>query len=290
MLARRARQPLRGHRPRALPALARPLLHRRHAVARLPELRRRGQGDGPRALRRAALHRARCASSSSSTDDGSSSSTSTTSCTTREGVDMTWDERLARDRPVFSPRLEELLGPAREPRDELDDAPPRTSRAALQAVLEEASSTSSRTLQRDDRLDEPLPRRRRRAERGRERRVLPRDAVRGALRPARGRRLRAPRSAPRSTSGTSVLGRPRGFVMEHAYTGPAVRRRGVRAALLARGRRSSGERLDDDELFRAVAGAASPTATSSAGSRAGWSSGRARSATARSSPTRAAPT
>ena len=48
---------VQGARPRALPALPRDLLHRGHAVARLPELRRRGQGDGPRALRHAALPR-----------------------------------------------------------------------------------------------------------------------------------------------------------------------------------------------------------------------------------------
>ena len=42
----------RGARPRPLPALARHLLHGGHAVARLPEVRRRGQGDGPRAVRR----------------------------------------------------------------------------------------------------------------------------------------------------------------------------------------------------------------------------------------------
>ncbi len=51
------RQPLRGARARPLPALARDLLHRGHAVARLPAVRRRGQGDGPRAVRRAALPR-----------------------------------------------------------------------------------------------------------------------------------------------------------------------------------------------------------------------------------------
>ena len=40
---------------RVLPALARPALSRDHAVPRVPELRRRVQGDGPRAVRRAAV-------------------------------------------------------------------------------------------------------------------------------------------------------------------------------------------------------------------------------------------
>ena len=54
-------QPHRGARPRPLPALARPLLHGDHPVPRLPRLRRRVQGDGPRGLRRAALRRAAAA-------------------------------------------------------------------------------------------------------------------------------------------------------------------------------------------------------------------------------------
>ena len=48
---------LLGTRARAgaVPALARDLLHGGHAVARLPEVRRRGQGDGSRAVRDAAV-------------------------------------------------------------------------------------------------------------------------------------------------------------------------------------------------------------------------------------------
>ena len=41
--------------PRVLPAFARPAVSRDHAVPRVPEVRRRVQGDGPRAVRRAAL-------------------------------------------------------------------------------------------------------------------------------------------------------------------------------------------------------------------------------------------
>ncbi len=41
--------------PRVLPAFARPAVSRHHAVSRLSQLRRRVQGDGPRAVRRAAL-------------------------------------------------------------------------------------------------------------------------------------------------------------------------------------------------------------------------------------------
>ena len=46
----------RSRRPaRLLPALARPAVSRGHAVSRISQLRRRVQGDGPRAVRRAAL-------------------------------------------------------------------------------------------------------------------------------------------------------------------------------------------------------------------------------------------
>ena len=48
-----------GRRPRLLPALAGHVLQGDHPVHRLPALRRRVQGDGPRALRRAGLRRRR---------------------------------------------------------------------------------------------------------------------------------------------------------------------------------------------------------------------------------------
>src|SRR5205823_8605776 len=47
------------------------------------------------------------------------------------------------------------------------------------------------------------------------------------------------------------LGRPRGFVMEHAYTGPDYSDDQIAEALRAAG--LAGERLDDDSLFRTVA-------------------------------------
>ena len=79
----RPRQPDRGARARALPALARHLLHGRHAVARLPEVRRRGQGDGPRAVRRPGAFLREDARARPARRAAASSSSSTTSCTTR---------------------------------------------------------------------------------------------------------------------------------------------------------------------------------------------------------------
>ena len=48
------------------------------------------------------------------------------------------------------------------------------------------------------------------------------------------------------------LGGPRGFVMEHAYTGPGYDDSEIEAAIAAAGFPS--ERLDDDQLFQTVAG------------------------------------
>ena len=56
--------------PRVLPAFARAAVSRRHAVPRLSEIRRRVQGDGTRAVRRAAFTRTSCVSSSHLHDDG----------------------------------------------------------------------------------------------------------------------------------------------------------------------------------------------------------------------------
>ena len=80
---RGARQPLRRAGADHLPALARHLLHRRHAVARLPEVRRRGQGDGPRPVRDTALPR-EDARPRPPRRAARSSSASTTSRTTRK--------------------------------------------------------------------------------------------------------------------------------------------------------------------------------------------------------------
>ena len=118
-----------------------------------------------------------------------------------------------------------------------------------------------------------------------------RDAVRGALRPAGGRRRRrrARRGAVRLARACSAS--RAGSCMEHAYWGPSTHRRRDRATTCASAgiayTRCSTTRtqLLDRVVERARAGA-----RSSAGSRAASSGARARSATAASSPTPAAPT
>ena len=80
-VGRRPRQPDRRPRQRSVPALARPVLHGVHPVARLPEVRRRIQDDGPVGLRHAAL-RARWFATSCGSRAIRSASTSTTSSIT----------------------------------------------------------------------------------------------------------------------------------------------------------------------------------------------------------------
>ena len=82
------------------------------------------------------------------------------------------------------------------------------------------------------------------------------------------------------------LGRPRGFVMEHAYTGPEYDDDGVRGR--DRARRASTPSGSTTTSSSARRGADRRRRRRRAGSRGAWSSGRARSATARSSSTRAA--
>ena len=204
---------------------------------------------------------------------------------------MTWDEARRRSARSSRDGSATLLGPgARAGRAELDAAPRATSPPALQAVLEEVYlHAGRRRCSGDRRSTQPLPGRRRRAQLRRERHAsaaqTPFDDL--YVQPAAGDDGTAVGAA--FYVWHQVLGRPRGFVMGHAYTGPAystTRRAQPRCARPG----STAERLDDDELFAARRRARSPPATSSAGSRAGWSWARAPSATARSSPTRAAPT
>ena len=136
-----------------------------------PEVRRRRQGDGPRALRRAersprADARARPARRRHfelNLDYFMHHA---------EGVEMTWDERLADDRPAL---LRSSRGPARAARasrdGELDEAHEDVA-ARSRPCSRRRPPRSSGVAQRRPALDEPLPRRRRRAERGRERRIL----------------------------------------------------------------------------------------------------------------------
>ena len=251
MLATGAGNRARGARARALPALARDLLHGRHAVARLPEVRRRGQGDGPRALRRPRSATCRRCASSCELDGDLFELELDYFVHHEEGVDMTWDEQTPTIGRLFSDRMEAAFGPAREPRTELTELHEDVA-AALQAHARGGVPPPRPRGAPAHGLDEPLPRRRRRAERRRERAHPARDAVRRRLRPAGGGRLRhrGRRRVLRLEPGARQAARLRdGARVHRARSTPTPRRE----AAVARRRLRRRERLDDDELFAHVA-------------------------------------
>ncbi len=181
-----------------------------------------------------------------------------------KGVEMTWDNGSPTIGRIFSERLESLLGPARAPGTELSDAQTNVA-AALQARLEEvylhvvgglAERTGSQALCLAGGVALNA------VANGRIRRETPFDDL--YVQPAAG------------DSGTAVgaayhvwnqqLGRPRGFVMTSAYTGPQYDDAACGTALSAAG--LSGEHLDDDTLYSAVA------ERIAAGDVVGWFQGR----------------
>jgi carbamoyltransferase len=165
------------------------------------------------------------------------------------GVDMTWADGSPSIGRIFSPRLEQRLGSAREPRAELTDLH-RDVAAALQARLEEVY------LHLVGRLWE--------------RTRVPNICLAGgvALNAVANGRIRPETpfeglyvQPAAGDSGTAVgaaydvwhgaLGQPRSFVMNHAYTGPAYGDDAYAAALSAAG--FEGERLDEETLVRTTA-------------------------------------
>jgi carbamoyltransferase len=157
----------------------------------------------------------------------------------REGVDLTWAEGTPTIGRLYSARLVDAFG---EPRQDEDVA------AALQAVLEEAYLHLVGTLQRRTGLSNIC------LAGG----VALNAVANGRIRPETGFDGIYVQPAA-GDSGTSVgaaywvwnqhLGRPRSFVMEHAYTGPEYSEE--ECAHVARGLDPA--RLADDELFPEVA-------------------------------------
>jgi carbamoyltransferase len=182
----------------------------------------------------------------------------------REGVDMTWDEQTPTVGRLFSDRLTAALGEPREPRSELQKLHEDVA-ASMQTMLEEAylhvvrelarrTGTANICLAGGVALNAVAN--------GRIRPETPFEGV--YVQPAAG------------DSGTAVgaafhvwhhiLGRPRNFVMEHAYTGPEYDDGAVAAAVEASG--VPAERLDDERLFPYVA------ERIAAGDVVGWFQGR----------------
>jgi carbamoyltransferase len=149
-----------------------------------------------------------------------------------EGVDMTWEDGAPVLGPLFTPALEELLGPARNPRDELAQRH-KDLASSLQQVYEERFFALVRTLQKRTGLD---------------RLALAGGCAMNSL--ANGKLFDQTDlrdvyiQAAAGDAGTALgaalwvhhaeLGAPRnGFVMEHCSWGPAYGEDEVRRALAA---------------------------------------------------------
>ena len=212
-----------------------------------------------------------------------------------DGIDMSWREGSPHLGRVWSDRMIELLGPARDPEDPDFYGKWADIAASSQVVFEEIYFHVLNDLW--------------------ERTKLPRLCLAGgcALNSVANGKIfeRTPFKEvfvqPASgDDGTAigaafwvehaVLKRPRRFVMEHAYTGPSYDDAAVKAAIdEARGGglwdpAHRGGRTSTTRRSTHASRGPSPRETSWAGSRAGWSSGPGRWATAPSWPTRGAPT
>jgi carbamoyltransferase len=182
----------------------------------------------------------------------------------REGVDMTWDAGEPTIGRIYSERLVEAFGPPREPRTEIKRVHENVA-ASLQAMFEEAYLHLVRQLW--------------------ERTRVPALCLAGgvALNAVANGRIRPEThfdevyvQPAAGDSGTAVgaayhvwneeLGRPREFVMEHAYTGPSYSDDECAAAVRSAG--FAADRLDDDRLFSHVA------ERIAAGDVVGWFQGR----------------
>jgi carbamoyltransferase len=180
------------------------------------------------------------------------------------GVDMTWTDGPPSIGRVFSPRLEEVFGPAREPSCELTKHHEDVA-GALQAVLEDAYLHVVNDVQRRT---------------GSTNLCLAGGVALNAVANGRIRNETAfdglyiqPAA---SDSGIALgaayhvwhcmLGRERAFVMDHAYTGPEYS--DARCGQAVRGAGLTSELLGDDALFTAVA------ESIAAGDVVGWFQGR----------------
>jgi len=149
-----------------------------------------------------------------------------------EGISMSWGDGEPTMEPVYTPKLEALLGPARRPQDSLEPRHEAIA-ASLQVVFEEAAFHVLRALHK--------------------RTGLSRLCLAGgcAMNSVFNGKIREqtpfqevyvqPAAADNGTAlGAALyvwhqlLGRPRGFVMNHAFWGPAFGPDAVRAAVRAR--------------------------------------------------------
>jgi carbamoyltransferase len=182
----------------------------------------------------------------------------------KEGVDMTWDEGSPRIGVIYSEKLVETFGPAREPRGELTSHYQDVA-AAVQKRLEEVYLHIVERLHARAGLPDlclaggvALNA----VANGRIRPETPFDGL--YIQPAAGDSGTAVGAA--YFVWNQVLRKPRGFVMEHAYTGPEYSDEEIESVIGKAG--LSASRLDDDALFPTVA------ERIAAGDVVGWFQGR----------------
>jgi carbamoyltransferase len=165
------------------------------------------------------------------------------------GAEMTWAAGSPVLGRLFSPRLEQAFGPAREPGGELTEHHENVA-GALQAVLEESYLHLVREAHARTGSDNLCLAGGVALNAVANGRIRPETAFDGVyVQPAAGDNGIAVGAAYYVWN--QVLGHQRGFVMEHAYTGPEFSDAEIEAALAAAGLEA--ERLGDDELFPAVA-------------------------------------
>ncbi len=167
----------------------------------------------------------------------------------KEGVDMTWDEQTPTIGRLYSDRLVEALGAAREPRTELHKEHEDVA-GALQAMLEDAylhlvGSAHRRTGLTNICLAGGVA-----LNAVANGRIRPETEFDGVyVQPAAGDSGIAVGAAFHVWH--QLLGHDRGFVMEHAYTGPQFSEEECAAAARAAG--FEPEPMEDERLFPIVA-------------------------------------
>lgn len=195
-----------------------------------------------------------------------------------EGVDMTWDDGAPTQGGVFTPALEELLGPARRPEEDLTQRH-KDLAASLQQVYEERFFSLVRALGRET---------------GQRALALAGGCAMNSL--ANGKLftetdVREVYIQPAAgDAGTAlgaalwarhvVLGAPRGFVMDHCYWGPAygepeIRQALARAILGSGGRDGCWGEVRIDSAADEERLAAETAAAIARGEVVGWYQGRA---------------
>ncbi len=167
----------------------------------------------------------------------------------KEGVDMTWDEGSPRIGRIFSEKLVETFGPAREPDGEITKHYEDVAAAVQKRLEENYLHVVERLQQRTGMTDLCLAGG-----------VALNAVANGRIRPETGfDRLYIQPAA--GDSGTAVgaayyvwnqeLRQPRSFEMKHAFTGPEYSDAEIEEAVSQAGLQAA--RLDDDALFPAVA-------------------------------------